>query len=254
VRVVEVDVEAVPPAGRRPRGGQRDARPRCPLAADEVDQRAPPTAQVEYAPARSDPDLLGQVSGLAPLGLFPAQREVTVVLGRAEVGGLSQVGPEDAIGQRVRPKSAAHARVRRPGTRPGPTTTAPRAQHNARRARSVDAGDGVPKAQWQAAWRPNAMQSVRPRSIGWPAWSGRRAASSEVLMTTKPISARSSGRASSVAARRGMAISLADPAGPIDAAKESMAVNKIVLEAAQAAGPARLVGAAARPGGMWAGG
>jgi hypothetical protein len=46
-----------------------------------------------------------------------------------------------------RPKSAAHARVRRPGSRPAPTTTAPRAGHNARRARSVDAGDGVPKAQ-----------------------------------------------------------------------------------------------------------
>jgi hypothetical protein len=52
----------------------------------------------------------------------------------------------------------------------------------------------------------------------------------------------------------GMAISLADPAGPDRCRKESMAMMKIVLEAAQPAGPARLVGAAARPGGRWAGG
>jgi hypothetical protein len=100
-RVVEVDVEAVPPAGRRPRGGQRDTDPAAAPAADEVEQRAPPTAQVEYAPARSDPDLLGHVAVLAPLSLFPAQREVTVVLGRPEARGLSQAEPEDAIGQRV---------------------------------------------------------------------------------------------------------------------------------------------------------
>jgi hypothetical protein len=54
--------------------------PAAALAADEVEQRAPPTAQVEYAPARSDPDLLGHVAVLASLSLFPAQREVTVVL------------------------------------------------------------------------------------------------------------------------------------------------------------------------------
>jgi hypothetical protein len=75
--------------------------PAAALAADEVEQRAQPTAQVEYAAARSDPDLLGHVAVLAPLSLFPAQREVTVVLGRAEVGGLSQAEPEDAIGQRL---------------------------------------------------------------------------------------------------------------------------------------------------------
>ena len=100
-RVVEVDVEAVAPAGRRLRGGQGDADPGAASAADEVEQRAPAAAEVEHAPARSDPDLLGHVLVLAPLGLLEAQREVAVVLGSAEVRELSQAEPEDAIDQRV---------------------------------------------------------------------------------------------------------------------------------------------------------
>jgi hypothetical protein len=114
-----------------------------------------------------------------------------------------------------RPKSAAHARVRRPGTRPAPTTTAPRAQHNASRARSVDAGDGVPKAQSQAAAAPYAMQSIRPRSIGWPAWSGRRAASSEALGDDEAdLSEGEWTRLERLPIVAGMAISLADPGRP----------------------------------------
>jgi hypothetical protein len=54
-RDLEVDLEAVPPAGRRLRGGQSDADPGPSSAPDEVEQRAPPAAQVENAPPRSDP-------------------------------------------------------------------------------------------------------------------------------------------------------------------------------------------------------
>jgi hypothetical protein len=39
---------------------------------------------------------------LAPLGLLEAQREVTVVLGAAEVREFPQTEPEDAIDQRIR--------------------------------------------------------------------------------------------------------------------------------------------------------
>src|SRR5918999_417203 len=44
----------------------------------------------------------------------------------------------------------------------------------------------------------------------------------------------------------GMAISLADPGGPIEAVKESMAAIKTILEAAQAGGQAELVDAVAK--------
>jgi hypothetical protein len=44
----------------------------------------------------------------------------------------------------------------------------------------------------------------------------------------------------------GMAISLADPGGPIEAVKETMAAIKTVTEAAQAAGSDELVGAVAK--------
>ena len=95
---MEVDIEAVPPAGRACAGQVTPTR--CAAAADEVEQRAPAAAQVEQAPPGSDPDLLGHVLVLAPLGVFEAQREVTVVLGAAEVRELSQAVPEDAIDQR----------------------------------------------------------------------------------------------------------------------------------------------------------
>jgi len=100
-RVVEVHVEAVPPAGRRLRGGQGDAQPGAAPAPDEVKERAPAAAQVEHPPSRLDPDLLGHVGVLAPLSLLQAQREIAVVLGCAEIGELSQAEPEDAIDQRA---------------------------------------------------------------------------------------------------------------------------------------------------------
>ena len=79
-------------------------------AADEVEQRAPAAAQVEHAPARPDPDLLGHVLVLAPLRLLEGQREVAVVLGSAEVGELSQAEPEDAVDQRVGELEVARGR------------------------------------------------------------------------------------------------------------------------------------------------
>ena len=98
---MEVDVEAVPPAGRRLGGGQGDADPDAAPAPDEVEQPAPAAAQVEHAPSRADPDLLGHVLVLTALSLLEAQGEVTVVLRSAEVRELSQAEPEDAIDQRI---------------------------------------------------------------------------------------------------------------------------------------------------------
>ena len=100
-RVTEVDVQAVPPAGRRLRGGQGDADPDAAPAPDEVEQPAPAAAEVEHAPSRADPDLLGHVLVLAALSLLEAQGKVTVVLRSAEVRKLSETEPEDAIDQRI---------------------------------------------------------------------------------------------------------------------------------------------------------
>ena len=74
---------------------------RSPAAADVVEQRSPAAAQIEHAATRADPDLLGDVVVLAPLGLLEAEREVAVVLRTAEVGELAQAEPEDPVDQRV---------------------------------------------------------------------------------------------------------------------------------------------------------
>ncbi len=100
--VEELDVEVVAPARRRLRTGQGHADPRAAPIADEVQQRTPSTAQVEYPLTRSDPELFGHVLVLSPLSLLEAQREVAVVLGSAEVGELSHAESKDPIGQRVR--------------------------------------------------------------------------------------------------------------------------------------------------------
>ena len=100
-RVVEVDVETVPPTGSHLRGGQRDADPGATSVSDEIQQRPPPAAEIEHPATRSDADLLGHILVLAPLGLLEAQGEITVVLGAAEVRELSQTEPEDAIDQRI---------------------------------------------------------------------------------------------------------------------------------------------------------
>ena len=92
----------MPLAGRHLRRGQRDTDPRAALLADEVQQRTPPAAKIQYAPARSDPDLLADELVLAPLSLLQTQREVTVVPSRAaEVRELPQAQPNDAIDQRI---------------------------------------------------------------------------------------------------------------------------------------------------------
>ena len=100
-RIEQVDVEPVPAARRRLRGGQGHADPGAAPAPDIVQQRTPPAAQVEHAPPRPDPDLLGHEGVLAPLSLFETQREVAVVLGSAEIRQLTQAEPEDAIDQRI---------------------------------------------------------------------------------------------------------------------------------------------------------
>ena len=91
----------MPPTGRHLRRGQRDADPGATSVADEVQQRPPPTAEIEHAAARPDPDLLGDILMLAPLGVLEAQGEVAVVLRAAEVGELTQTQPKDPIDQRI---------------------------------------------------------------------------------------------------------------------------------------------------------
>src|SRR5436305_4425942 len=100
-RVVQVDVETVPPTGSHLRGGQRDAHPGATSVADEIQERPPPAAEIEHAAARPDAYLLGHILMLAPLGLLEAQGEITVVLGAAEVRELPETEPEDAIDQRI---------------------------------------------------------------------------------------------------------------------------------------------------------
>src|SRR5262249_47243962 len=70
-------------------------------APDVVEQSTPAAAEIENAPSRLDPDLLRNVVVLAPLSLLEGQREVTVVLGSAEVRELTQAEPDDPIGQRI---------------------------------------------------------------------------------------------------------------------------------------------------------
>jgi len=57
-------------AGLHLRRGQGDADAGGPGAADGVEQRTPPAAEVEHAPPRLEPDLLRHVLVLAPLGLL----------------------------------------------------------------------------------------------------------------------------------------------------------------------------------------
>ena len=71
--VAEVHLEVMAAAGGRLRGGQGDAHAVAPSAPDERQQRAPPAAEVEHTPARSDPDLVGHVFVLAPLSLLKAE-------------------------------------------------------------------------------------------------------------------------------------------------------------------------------------
>ena len=100
-RIEQVDLEPVPAARRRLRAGQGHADPGAAPAPNIVQQRTPPAAQVEHAPPRPDPDLLGHEGVLAPLSLFETQREVAVVLGSAEIRQLAEAQPEDPVDQGV---------------------------------------------------------------------------------------------------------------------------------------------------------
>ena len=164
--VVQVDVEPVPPARRRLRGGQRDTDPGAAPAPDESEQRAPAAAQVQHAPARPDPDLLSHVLVLALLSLLEAEREVTVVLGPAEVGQLTETEPEDPIDQRIREVEVlalGHVRAGASGTQQGTTTE----NHGLMLAARVSPGitrrgDHAPAAQgsWKTARVGGSLRTV----------------------------------------------------------------------------------------------
>ena len=94
-------MKTMPATGVRLRGGQRHPDAGRTATADEGEQRAPSAAQVEHPPPGCDPDLLGHVFVLAPLGLLQAHGEVAVVHGTAEIGKLPEAEPDDAVGQGV---------------------------------------------------------------------------------------------------------------------------------------------------------
>ena len=100
-RVLEVDLEPVPAAGRQLRRGQRHPHPGAAARPDVGEQRTPAATEVEQAPPRPDPDLLGHVVVLAPLRLLETQREVPVELRAAEIRQLTETEPDDPVGQRV---------------------------------------------------------------------------------------------------------------------------------------------------------
>ena len=99
--VEEVHVETVSTARGELRGGERDADTTGAVTTNDVEQRSPSAAQVEHAPARCDPELLDDELVLARLRLFEGQREVTVVLGAAEVGHLTEAESEHPVDQRI---------------------------------------------------------------------------------------------------------------------------------------------------------
>src|SRR6266511_1777160 len=81
-----------------------------------------------------------------------------------------------------------------------------------------------------------------PRSLRWRALS-----SAPRPMTTKAdFTDEEWARLERAPLVAGMAITLADPGGPIEVVKESMAAIKTVLEAAQAGGHGELVDAVAK--------
>ena len=99
--VTEVHVQAMAPAGGDLGLRQRDPDAACAALPDVVEQRAPPTPEIQHPPACLDPDLLGDVLTLASLSLLQRQRKIPVVLGAAEVRHLPKTETEDAIDQRI---------------------------------------------------------------------------------------------------------------------------------------------------------
>ena len=71
-RVLEVDLEPVPAAGRQLRRGQRHPHPVAAARPGVGEQRTPAATEVEQPSPRADPDLLGHVIVLAPLRLLEA--------------------------------------------------------------------------------------------------------------------------------------------------------------------------------------
>src|SRR6201989_3018913 len=99
--VLEVDLEPVTAARRQLCRGERHPHPN-PAALPGVGEQRPPAAtEVEQAPPRPNPDLLGDVIVLAPLRLLEAEREVAIELRAAEIGQLTEAEPDDPVGQRV---------------------------------------------------------------------------------------------------------------------------------------------------------
>ena len=96
-----MNVEAVAATGGELGGGERHADALGAALADEGEQRPPAAAEVEDPPSGPDPDPLGDELVLSPLRLLEREREVTVVLGAAEVGQLAEAEPEDPVDQRV---------------------------------------------------------------------------------------------------------------------------------------------------------
>src|ERR1700726_38308 len=89
------------PAGRELRARECHANADRVAPADEVEQRAPTTTDVQHARSRPEPDLLGDILVLVALRLLEGEREIAVVLRPAEVRQLAHAEPENLVGQGV---------------------------------------------------------------------------------------------------------------------------------------------------------
>src|SRR5581483_3245778 len=170
-RVLEVDLEPVPAAGRqlcrRERHAHRDASARSGIGY----QRPPATTQVEQASARPDSHLFGDIVVLAALGLLEAEREIPVEHRAAEIRQLTEAEPDDPVGQRV-------GEVGIPAVRHPPPTYASRSAEVRSRVSRGRVGVGaaelvsalpswllVPWSMWRLFAQPVKAPSPRPCSI-----------------------------------------------------------------------------------------
>src|SRR5580700_9980726 len=89
-RVLEVDHEPVPAAGRQLRRGQRHPHPGPATRPGVGEQRTPAATEVEQASPLPVPYLFGHVIVLAPLRLLKTEGEIPVELRAAEVRELTE--------------------------------------------------------------------------------------------------------------------------------------------------------------------
>jgi len=103
------------PAARRGLGrGQRDSDSARADAPAVVEQPSPPTAEIEYAPAGFETDLLRDIVVLTSLCVLQAEGEIAVELGAAEIRQLAQAEPKTSRCRRLLGRWVSDTYRRRP--------------------------------------------------------------------------------------------------------------------------------------------